>query len=164
MLCGNHVWVQVVTGSNETLDVASMAELLFGEATTAHKYAAHRLLSEDRTYFKQTNRSPARFQPRPETEVRSLIMKAEAAAKVGPAAGLSGFPACQCKGSAICHVSAFLHSLQASDSSVTSLIDSCRPHVLELQMGLSLSIGQCHSCPHLSGYRHTSLQDWDSSD
>lgn len=76
------VWVQVVTGSDETLDVSSMAELLFGEASTAHKYAAHRLLSEDRTYFKQTNRSPARFQPRPETEVRSLMMKAEALAKV----------------------------------------------------------------------------------
>ena len=80
--------MQVVTGSDETLDVKSMAELLFGEASTAHEYAAHRLLSEDRTYFKQTNRSPARFQPRPEAEVRSLIMKAEALAKVGPAAPL----------------------------------------------------------------------------
>ena len=55
-----------------------------GRPAPAHKYAAHRLLSEDRTFFKQTNRSPARFQPRPETEVRSLVMKAEALAKVVP--------------------------------------------------------------------------------
>ncbi len=81
--------VQVVTGSDETLDVASMAELLFGEATATHKYAAHKLLSEDRTYFKQTNRSPARFQPRLEKEVRSFIIRAEALAKVRLAAGCS---------------------------------------------------------------------------
>ena len=74
--------MQVVTGSEETLDVASMAELLFGEATLAHTYATHKLLSEDRTYFKQTNRNPPRFQPRPEKEVRSLTMRQEAEAKV----------------------------------------------------------------------------------
>ena len=62
--------------------MASMAELLFGEATTVHNYAAHKLLSEDRTYFKQTNRNPARFQPRPQEEVQRLIAKAEAEAKV----------------------------------------------------------------------------------
>ena len=82
--------LQVVTGTDETYDVPSMAELLFGEATTAHNYAAHRLLSEDRTFFKQTNRSPARFQPRPEAEVRSLVMKAEAQAKVRRGANFFG--------------------------------------------------------------------------
>lgn len=74
--------VQVCTGSEETYDVASTAELLFGEATTVHNYAAHKLLSEDRTFFKQTNRNPARFQPRPQEEVQRLIAKAEAEAKV----------------------------------------------------------------------------------
>ena len=74
--------VQVCTGSEETYNVASMAELLFGEATTVHNYAAHKLLSEDRTFFKQTNRNPARFQPRPQEEVQRLIAKAEAEAKV----------------------------------------------------------------------------------
>ena len=74
--------VQVCTGSEETYDVASMAELLFGEATTVHNYAAHRMLSEDRTFFKQTNRSPARFQPRLQEDVQRLIAKAEAEAKV----------------------------------------------------------------------------------
>ena len=64
-----------------------MAELLFGEASATHRYAAHKLLSEDRTYFKQTNRSPARFQPRLEKEVRSFIIRAEALAKVRLAAG-----------------------------------------------------------------------------
>jgi len=81
--------VQVVLGSDELLDVASMAELLLGEATATHKYAAHKLLSEDRTYFKQTNRSLAHLQPRLEKEVRSLIITAEALAKVRLAAGCS---------------------------------------------------------------------------
>ena len=62
--------------------MASMAELLFGEATRVHNYAAHKLLSQDRTFFKQTNRNPARFQPRPQEEVQRLIAKAEAEAKV----------------------------------------------------------------------------------
>ena len=33
--------------------MAQMSELLFGDADPAHCYAAHRLLSEDRTLFKQ---------------------------------------------------------------------------------------------------------------
>ena len=75
---------QVVSDSSDTYDVASMAELLFGEApSVALVYAAHRLLSEDRTFFKQTNTRPPRFQPRPARQVASIQAKAAAEAKVG---------------------------------------------------------------------------------
>ena len=68
--------------SEETYDAAAMADLLFGDAGVASIYAAHRLLSEDRTFFKQTNRGPPRFQPRPAREVASLQAKAAAEAQV----------------------------------------------------------------------------------
>ncbi len=74
--------LQVVTGSEDAYDVPGMAELLFGKVTVANSYAAHRLLNEDRTYFKQVNRGPPRFQPRSETEIRSIQAKAAADAKV----------------------------------------------------------------------------------
>lgn len=73
---------QVVTGSDETYDVVGMADLLFGKATVGSAYAAHRLLNEDRTYFKQTNRMPPRFQPRSEADVRAIIAKREAEERV----------------------------------------------------------------------------------
>jgi hypothetical protein len=75
---------QVVSDSEDLYDVEAMAELLFGvEAGVAHTYAAHRLLSEDRTFFKQAGRLPApRFQPRPPREVASLQAKAAADARV----------------------------------------------------------------------------------
>ncbi|CAL8468647.1 g8187 [Coccomyxa elongata] len=72
---------EVVTGSEDSYDVSGMAELLFGKVTVANSYAAHRLLNEDRTYFKQVNRGPPHFQPRSETEVRSIQAKAAADAK-----------------------------------------------------------------------------------
>lgn len=72
----------MVTGTDDTYDVPGMADLLFGKFTVPNAYAAHRLLSEDRTFFKQVNRGPPRFQPRPETEVRSIQAKAAADAKV----------------------------------------------------------------------------------
>lgn len=59
-----------------------MAELLFGEVTVSNAYAAHRLLNEDRTYFKQVNRGRPRFQPRSQTEVKSIQAKTAADAKV----------------------------------------------------------------------------------
>lgn len=81
--CANKIYLlQVVTGSEDSYDVPGMAELLFGKATVANSYAAHRLLNEDRTFFKQVNRGPPRFQPRSETEVRSIQAKAAAEAKV----------------------------------------------------------------------------------
>ena len=42
-----------VSEGQEHYSVAQMSELLFGDADPAHCYAAHRLLSEDRTLFKQ---------------------------------------------------------------------------------------------------------------
>jgi hypothetical protein len=74
--------LQVVAGSVESFDVPGMADLLFGEVTVSNSYAAHRLLNEDRTFFKQVNRGPPRFQPRSQTEVRSIQAKAAADAKV----------------------------------------------------------------------------------
>ncbi|KAK9915314.1 hypothetical protein WJX75_007493 [Coccomyxa subellipsoidea] len=72
---------EVVAGSVESFDVPGMADLLFGEVTVSNSYAAHRLLNEDRTFFKQVNRGPPRFQPRSQTEVRSIQAKAAADAK-----------------------------------------------------------------------------------
>jgi len=39
-------------------DVKKMAKLLFGEESPVSCYASHRLLNEDRTYFKQVRRPP----------------------------------------------------------------------------------------------------------
>lgn len=71
-----------MTGSDESYDVPGMADLLFGEVTVSKAYAAHRLLNEDRTFFKQVNRGLPRFQPRSQTEVKSIQAKAAADAKV----------------------------------------------------------------------------------
>jgi hypothetical protein len=82
----------VVSDSRETYDVIGMAELLFGKATLASAYAAHRLLNEDRTFFKQVNRLPPGFQPRSEAEVKSILAKKKAEQRVrllGPRACLS---------------------------------------------------------------------------
>lgn len=76
--------------------VAQMAALLFGSCTSASQlYAAHRLLTEDRTHFKQAARLPVPlFQPRPASEVHLLQARAAAVAKVRaqlPAASWGAF-------------------------------------------------------------------------
>lgn len=74
---------QVVSEDGEEFySVAQMADLLFNEGTPAACYAAHRLLNEDRTYFKQVGRAPPMFQARPEREVVNLRQQAEALRKV----------------------------------------------------------------------------------
>lgn len=58
--------------------VAEMADLIFGEASAPSCYATHRLLSEDRTFFKQVSRAPPLFQARSAKEVSDAHARLEA--------------------------------------------------------------------------------------
>ena len=58
--------------------VEEMAELLFTSATPAACSAAHRLLLNDRLYFKQAGRQPPMYSARKEQDVRSMVRLAEA--------------------------------------------------------------------------------------
>jgi len=49
-----------------------MAELLFSDGSPAYVLAAHRLLRDDRTLFRQVGRLPPRFEPRAAAEVEAL--------------------------------------------------------------------------------------------
>ena len=61
-----------------------MASLLFGNEEAPSCYASHRLLSQERIFFKQAGRSPPRFQARSAKEVHSLKAKRIADEKVTP--------------------------------------------------------------------------------
>lgn len=69
-------------GGNEFYDVVQMAQLLFNDTSAACCYASHRLLNEDRTYFKQAGRIPPVFAARPDKDVITLIARQEAEAQV----------------------------------------------------------------------------------
>ena len=74
--------LQMVQEDNELYSVTDMAELLFGNASATSCYASHRLLSQERIFFKQVGRSPPRFQARSEKDVHSLKAKRAADEKV----------------------------------------------------------------------------------
>ena len=82
--------LQVVKEDEQFHTVVQMAELLFGETSPVSCYAAHRLLNEDRTYFKQVGRSPPMFQARSEREVAAAQAMLAAARQVswGPSGRL----------------------------------------------------------------------------
>ena len=61
-----------VSDAECTYDAPQMAELLFSDASPAYVLAAHRLLRDDRTLFRQVGRLPPRYQPRPAAEVEAL--------------------------------------------------------------------------------------------
>jgi hypothetical protein len=63
---------------------AEMAAFIFGNPTPANCAAAHRLLREDRVYFKTAGRTPPIFSPRPSDQVQSLQRQLEAQQKVRP--------------------------------------------------------------------------------
>lgn len=65
----------MVYEDNDLYSVAEMAQLLFGNTSATSCYASHRLLSQERTFFKQAGRSPPRFQARSEKDVHSLKTK-----------------------------------------------------------------------------------------
>ncbi|KAL3150657.1 hypothetical protein ABBQ32_000455 [Trebouxia sp. C0010 RCD-2024] len=66
---------EMVHEDNEVYSVTDMAELLFGNLSATSCYASHRLLSQERIFFKQVGRSPPRFQARSEKDVQSLKAK-----------------------------------------------------------------------------------------
>lgn len=67
--------MQVVYEDKELYSVTDMAQLLFGNTSPTSCYASHRLLSQERIFFKQAGRSPPRFQARSEKDVQSLRAK-----------------------------------------------------------------------------------------
>lgn len=78
--------VQIMNGEKENhLDVVEMADLLFNDTSPGHCYASHRLLNEDRTFFKQVGRLPPKFVARSEAEVAAIRGRQEAELKVGTA-------------------------------------------------------------------------------
>ena len=79
-----HVSMQMVHEDDELYSVTEMASLLFGNEEAPSCYASHRLLSQERIFFKQAGRSPPRFQARSAKEVLSLKAKRIADEKVTP--------------------------------------------------------------------------------
>ena len=77
-----HVSTQMVHEDDELYSVTEMASLLFGNEEPPSCYASHRLLSQERIFFKQAGRSPPRFQARSAKEVHSLKAKRIADEKV----------------------------------------------------------------------------------
>jgi exoribonuclease-2 len=64
--------------AGESTDPASLALLLFSEQTPVLCYAAHRLLSDDKVYFKQKG---DRYEPRTQSQVDEILHQLEQAAK-----------------------------------------------------------------------------------
>lgn len=62
------------TEAGESADPASLAELLFSDQSPTFCYAAHRLLVEDKIFFKQKG---DRYEPRPATQVDELRLQLE---------------------------------------------------------------------------------------
>lgn len=60
---------EFLTESEESADPASLAALLFSDQSPPLCYAAHRLLSEDKIYFKQKG---DRYEPRPAAQVNEI--------------------------------------------------------------------------------------------
>lgn len=74
----------MVHDDDELYSVTEMASLLFGNEEPRSCYASHRLLSQERIFFKQAGRSPPRFQARSAKEVHLLKAKRIADEKVIP--------------------------------------------------------------------------------
>lgn len=72
----------MVYEDNELYSVPEMAHLLFGDTSATSCYASHRLLSQERVYFKQAGRIPPRFQARSEKDVHAIQAKRLAEEKV----------------------------------------------------------------------------------
>jgi exoribonuclease-2 len=62
----------------ESTDPAALAMLLFSDQTPPLCYAAHRLLSDDKIYFKKKG---DRFEPRPASQVQELVLQIQRASQ-----------------------------------------------------------------------------------
>ncbi|NMG57624.1 RNB domain-containing ribonuclease [Geitlerinema sp. P-1104] len=69
---------ELLSEDGESVAPPDLALLLFSDSTPAQCYAAHRLLSEDKIYFKQKG---DRYEPRPATQVAELKHQLEAEAQ-----------------------------------------------------------------------------------
>ena len=140
-----HIPLQVVSEDQDFYNVVQMAEFLYGEVSPATCYSAHRLLNEDRTYFKQVGRVPPVFQARPAAEVAKLQAQAAAEKKVRTFLGMSAGTAA---------VLAALGSPDDSSNStllalqVTSYLFAYRRES-EL-MDYTSRLCRCHPDPHLA--------------
>ncbi|MGB3135570.1 MAG: ribonuclease R family protein, partial [Nodosilinea sp.] len=65
---------EFLTEAGESADPAALAQLLFSEQSAPFCYAAHRLLSEDKVFFKQKG---DRYEPRPAAQVDELRLQIE---------------------------------------------------------------------------------------
>ncbi len=65
---------EFLSEAGDSADPASLALLLFSDQSPPLCYAAHRLLSEDKIYFKQKG---DRFEPRPAAQVEELVRQIE---------------------------------------------------------------------------------------
>jgi exoribonuclease-2 len=63
---------ELLQEAEESTDPASLAMLLFSDQGPALCYAAHRLLTEDKIYFKKKG---DRFEPRPASQVEDLLLQ-----------------------------------------------------------------------------------------
>lgn len=63
---------ELLQEAEESTDPASLAMLLFSDQSPALCYAAYRLLSEDKIYFKKKG---DRFEPRPASQVEDLLLQ-----------------------------------------------------------------------------------------
>eukprot|EP00891_Asterochloris_glomerata_P003086 jgi/Astpho2/3086/Aster-x0560 len=71
-------WEMSADEPDALLSVPQMAQLLYARSDPVACYASHRLLNEDRVYFRQVGRAPPTFQPRAQRDVDSLLAKQQA--------------------------------------------------------------------------------------
>ena len=78
------VWLyQIMKGEKDAmLSVPEMADLLFNDTSASHCYASHKLLNEDRTFFKQVGRLPPKFAARQDADVQAIKGRQAAELKV----------------------------------------------------------------------------------
>jgi exoribonuclease-2 len=69
-----HVAWELLSETAEAVDPASMALLLFSDQGPAFCYAAHRLLADDKVFFKQKG---DRYEPRSATQVQEILHQIE---------------------------------------------------------------------------------------
>ena len=65
---------EFLTEAGESADPAALAQLLFSDQSPTFAYAAHRLLVEDKIFFKQKG---DRYEPRPVAQVDELRLQLE---------------------------------------------------------------------------------------
>ncbi|WP_035984948.1 ribonuclease catalytic domain-containing protein [Leptolyngbya sp. KIOST-1] len=65
---------EFLSEAGESADPAALAQLLFSDQSPAFCYAAHRLLAEDKVFFKQKG---DRYEPRPVAQVEELRLQIE---------------------------------------------------------------------------------------